>query len=146
MCAQQRLRSAWSESSLCAQAFFMGTAKCLIRLGGCQGWSESSVGARAILLVLSWGGSFYLSASFTVLCIFIFPREKGRDVSVSSSSRSRSRSSSSSSSRSSSGSSRSSRSSSSSSSGSADSDHLYRNIGGANKSATQRQQNGRFSS
>ena len=29
----------------------------LIRLGGCPGWAESSLGAHAILLVLSWGGS-----------------------------------------------------------------------------------------
>ena len=29
----------------------------LIRLGGCAGWSESSLGAHAILLVLSWGRS-----------------------------------------------------------------------------------------
>ena len=29
----------------------------LIRLGGCPGWSESSLGAHAIFLVLSWGGS-----------------------------------------------------------------------------------------
>ena len=36
----------------------MRTAKTLIRLGGCPGWSESSLGAHAILLVLSWGGSF----------------------------------------------------------------------------------------
>ena len=35
----------------------MRTAKTLIRLGGCLGWSESSLGAHAILLVLSWGGS-----------------------------------------------------------------------------------------
>ena len=28
----------------------MQTAKTLIRLGGCQGWSESSLGAHAILL------------------------------------------------------------------------------------------------
>ena len=35
----------------------MRTAKTLIRLGGCQGWSESSLGAHAILIVLSWGGS-----------------------------------------------------------------------------------------
>ena len=35
----------------------MRTAKTLIRLGGCPGWSESSLGAHAILLVLSWGGS-----------------------------------------------------------------------------------------
>ena len=63
------IRPIWSESSLCAQwvakdlslffvfccFFFMRTAKPLIRLGGCQGWSESSLGA---LLVLSWGGSY----------------------------------------------------------------------------------------
>ena len=35
----------------------MRTAKILIRLGGCPGWSQSSLGAHAILLVLSWGGS-----------------------------------------------------------------------------------------
>ena len=35
----------------------MWTARILIRLGGCPGWSESSLGAHAILLVLSWGGS-----------------------------------------------------------------------------------------
>ena len=31
----------------------------LIRLGGCPGWSESSLGAKVILLALSWGGSFH---------------------------------------------------------------------------------------
>ena len=36
----------------------MRTAKTLIRLGGCPDWSESSLGAHAILLVLSWGGSY----------------------------------------------------------------------------------------
>ena len=41
------------------QAFFMQTAKTLIRLGECLGWSESLLVAHAILLVLSWGGSFY---------------------------------------------------------------------------------------
>ena len=38
--------------------FFKRTAKTLIRLGGCPGWSESSLGAHAILLVLSRCGSF----------------------------------------------------------------------------------------
>ena len=33
----------------------------LIRLGGCPGWSESSLGAQIILLVLSWGGSNEIS-------------------------------------------------------------------------------------
>ena len=74
LCAHWRLRSAWasaqSDQSLdlslrCAlsgklrsQAFFMRTVKTLIRLGGCPGWSESSLGAHAILFVLSWGGSY----------------------------------------------------------------------------------------
>ena len=55
MCAQWRLRSEWAsvqsdhESSLCAQWVAKDPS-----------WSESSLGAHAILLVLSWGGSFYL--------------------------------------------------------------------------------------
>ena len=36
----------------------------LIRLGGCPGWSESLLGAHAILLVLSWGNSFYFYLLF----------------------------------------------------------------------------------
>ena len=36
----------------------MRTAKTLIRLGGCPGWSESSLDAQAILLVLSCRGSY----------------------------------------------------------------------------------------
>ena len=36
----------------------MRKAKTLIRLGRCPGWPESSLGAPAFLLVLSWGGSF----------------------------------------------------------------------------------------
>ena len=59
MCAQRRLRSAWasaqSDQSLrcalngyvCVLAFFKRTAKTLIRLGGCPGWSESSLGANS---------------------------------------------------------------------------------------------------
>ena len=35
----------------------MRTAKTLIRLGGWPGWSESALGAKVILLVLSRGGS-----------------------------------------------------------------------------------------
>ena len=37
----------------------MPTAKTLIRLGGCPGWSESSMGAHATLLVLSRDGLNY---------------------------------------------------------------------------------------
>ena len=36
------------------------TAKTLIRLGGCPGWSESSLGEQVILLVLSCCGSYYV--------------------------------------------------------------------------------------
>ena len=46
------------------QAFFMWTAKTLIRLGGCPGWSEYSLGAHAVLLVLSWGGSYSNDGQF----------------------------------------------------------------------------------
>ena len=75
LCAQRTLRSAWastqSDQSLrCAlngllrtQAFFMRTAKTLIRLGRCPVWSESSLGAKVILLVLSWGGSNYVKSA-----------------------------------------------------------------------------------
>ena len=45
----------------------MRTAKILIRLGGCPGWSESLLGAHAILLVLSFAGS-----------ILIWNTEKGK--------------------------------------------------------------------
>ena len=43
----------------------LSTQRRLIRLGGCPGWSESSLGTYAILLVLSWCCSFAIpSASF----------------------------------------------------------------------------------
>ena len=57
--AQRRLRSAWASTqsdqslrcalngSLRTQGFFMRTVKTLIRLGGCPGWSESSLGAQS---------------------------------------------------------------------------------------------------
>ena len=69
LCAQRRLRSAWAsaqsdqnlrcphEESLGPLLHTERTAKTLIKLGGCPGWSESSLGAHVILLVLSWGGS-----------------------------------------------------------------------------------------
>ena len=59
LCAQRRLRSAWasaqSDQSLrCPHEESLGpkqpnkrTAKTLIRLGGCPGWSESSLGAQS---------------------------------------------------------------------------------------------------
>ena len=63
LCAQQRLRSAWasaqSDHSLCCpheetlgpQLPTECTTNTLIRLGGCPGWSVSSLGAQIILLV-----------------------------------------------------------------------------------------------
>ena len=75
LCTQRRLRSAWASvqsdeslrsalnGQLRAQCFFMRPTKTLIRLGRCSGWSESLLGAKVILLVLSWGGSYQLWAS-----------------------------------------------------------------------------------
>ena len=72
LCAQRRLRSAWasvqSDQSLrCTHEVTLGpqlpiecTAKTLIRMDGCQGWSETSLGAQIILLVLSRGGSYLI--------------------------------------------------------------------------------------
>ena len=58
MCAQRRLsldiRPVWSESSLSAWRKLGSlvpikpTARTLIRLGGCPGWSESSLGAQSL--------------------------------------------------------------------------------------------------
>ena len=59
LCVQRRLRSAWAsaqsdQSLLCPHEETLGlqlpiecTAKTLIRLGGCPGWSESSLGAQS---------------------------------------------------------------------------------------------------
>ena len=48
------IRPVWTKSLLCAQwlaigtlVFFMRTAKILIRLGGCPGWFEPSLGAQS---------------------------------------------------------------------------------------------------
>ena len=69
LCAQQGLRSAWAsaqseqslrsphEETLGPKLPIECTAKTLIRLGGCPGWSESSLGPTVILLVLLWCGS-----------------------------------------------------------------------------------------
>ena len=73
MCAQRRLRSAWasikSDQSLrCPHEEALGpwppierTAKTLISLGGCPGWSVFA-GRTVILLVLSCRGSYILSS------------------------------------------------------------------------------------
>ena len=54
----------WLTIEQLTKAFFMRTAKTLIRPGGCPGWSESSLGAHAILLVLSRGGSIHIVRTF----------------------------------------------------------------------------------
>ena len=84
MCAQRSPRStctsAQSDQSLCCelsgkprtQGFFMRTAKTLIRLDGCPGWPESSLGAHIILLVLSCCGSCLVSIFYMLnikLCL-----------------------------------------------------------------------------
>ena len=78
LCAQRRLRSAWAsaqsdqsqhcppEAKLSPKLPIERTAKTLIRLGGCPGWSESSLGTKVILLVLSWGGSKCLKQNWVL--------------------------------------------------------------------------------
>ena len=43
------------------------TAKTLIGLGGCPGWSESSLDAHVLLLVLSWGGTIIMWQTSSLL-------------------------------------------------------------------------------
>ena len=85
LCAQRRLRSAWAsaqsdQSQRCPPEAKLGPklpterrAKTLNRLGGCPGWSESSLGTKVILLVLSWGGSkcFFLGSTYAAHIYFI---------------------------------------------------------------------------
>ena len=71
-CTQRRLGSAWAstqyEQSLrCAlngelrtQGFFMRTAKTLIKLDGCPGWSESSLGAQLFCWFCHEAAHFYV--------------------------------------------------------------------------------------
>ena len=73
-CAPSEDRSAWAstQSLHCAlnraQYFFMRTVETLIRLGRCLGWSESSLGAQVILLVLSCGSSHIVGIHENHLC------------------------------------------------------------------------------
>ena len=48
----------------------MQTTKTLIRLGGCPSWSESSLSAQVILLVLSWVGSNWFLATWIYKEVF----------------------------------------------------------------------------
>ena len=85
LCAQRRFRSAWAsaqsdQSQRCPPEAKLGpklpterTAKTLIRLDGCPGWSESSLGTKVILLVLSWSGSkcFFFESTYAAHIHFI---------------------------------------------------------------------------
>ena len=79
LCAQRSLRSAWASAQsdqslhcvlnreLKAQCFFMRTAKTLIRLGGCPGWSDSSLGARhSVGFVMRWLISYGTTTLFQI--------------------------------------------------------------------------------
>ena len=46
------------------QSFFMRTAKTLIRLGGCPGWSESSLGTQSFCWFCHEGAHFTISAIY----------------------------------------------------------------------------------
>ena len=69
------------QSGHLTQDFFMRTAKTLIRLGGCSGWSESSLGAHAILLcpaTRKWRGIMLYPPKFWVsvrpsVCLSVRP-------------------------------------------------------------------------
>ena len=80
LCAQRRLRTAWAsaqsdqgfrclhEETLGPQLSTERIAKTLNSLGGCPGWSESSLGARVILLVPGTSSiSRYISDQLDVL-------------------------------------------------------------------------------
>ena len=58
------------------------TVKTLIRLGGCPGWSESSLGTKVILLVSSWGGSkcFFLESKYSAHFFFTFRIEPNTNL------------------------------------------------------------------
>ena len=69
MCAQRRLKSAWTsaqydQSSQSAQRNFGYLATHWVHSEYWSGWSESSLGARAILLNSSCGGSNTISVNF----------------------------------------------------------------------------------
>ena len=48
-----------SKDSQITRTFFRRTAKTLMRLCGCPGWSETSLDVRVILFVLSCSGSYF---------------------------------------------------------------------------------------
>ena len=75
------IRPVWSESSLSTWGKLRSLA--IIRahseasdqtLGGCPGWSESSLGPKVILLVLSWVDSFYFVSLASTILISVISR------------------------------------------------------------------------
>ena len=68
-CTKRRLRSAWA-SGHCDQSL-----RCPhVHMTTCPLWSESSLGAKVILLVLSWGGSFYFASLVSAILISVISR------------------------------------------------------------------------
>ena len=60
-----RMKKAWVLS------YPLSRQRRLIRLGRCPGWSESSLGTHAILLVLSWRDSFVpYNIPFSIVCAY----------------------------------------------------------------------------
>ena len=67
------IRPVWSVFAVCLKkalvhSYPLCAQRRLIRLGGCPGWSESSLGTHTILLVLSGGGSFVEQVTLKVIC------------------------------------------------------------------------------
>ena len=84
LCARRRLRLAWvsahtDQSLRCPYEESLGpllaterTAKTLIRLGGCPGWSESSLGAHSFCWFCQWGGSYvFVYFVWVTSCLFL---------------------------------------------------------------------------
>ena len=66
------IRPVWSESSLCAPwvakgaSFFSCGQRRLIRVGGCPGWSESSLDAHSLCWFCHVAAHFFLQSIFTL--------------------------------------------------------------------------------
>ena len=67
-----RMKKAWVLS------YPLNAQRRLIRLGGCPGWSESSLGTQVILLVLSRGSSLIRFSKQHGFWLGVFPSEKAK--------------------------------------------------------------------
>ena len=74
------IRPVWSESwlstwgKLRSLTIIRAHSEASDQTGGCSGWSQSSLGAKVILLVLSWGGSFYFVSLASTILISVISR------------------------------------------------------------------------